>query len=69
MPASTYRLTASGACASCGADGGTQHRPTCQPDVVRRIKLQPSRRARRDVPLSAIMRDRTRFEDEVLRRL
>jgi hypothetical protein len=68
MPA-LPRLTQSGACASCGAYGGSQHRPTCSPNVKRRFKLGYSRQARRDRRTSAAMRDRTRFEDAVLRDL
>jgi hypothetical protein len=66
MPA-LLRLTQTGACASCGAYAGSQHRPTCRPDAKRRFKLGRSRQARRDSRTSAAMRDRTRFEDAVLR--
>jgi len=69
MPTPSYRYTSSGACASCGVPSANQHRRTCQPDVNRRIELQPSRRARRDARRSAVMRDRTRFEDEILNSL
>lgn len=65
----SLRLTQSGACASCGAYGGSQHRPTCQPDVPRKFKRPHSRRAKVDARMSAAMRDRTRFEDEVIARL
>jgi hypothetical protein len=68
MPA-LIRLTQSGACASCGAYAGSQDRPTCRPDVIRRFKLGYSRQAPRDSRTSAAMRDRTRFEDGVLREL
>ena len=32
-----------GACASCGAYGGSQHRPTCGPREGERIRLNRSR--------------------------
>ena len=39
MPATTIRLTTSGACASCGAHGASQHLSTCQPDVIHHYPL------------------------------
>jgi hypothetical protein len=63
----TIRLTASGACASCNAYGGTQHRPTCRPDVVRRFKRPSFRRARIDARLSAIARTYARQQDALVR--
>jgi hypothetical protein len=72
MPA-LPRLTASGACASCGAYGGSQHRPTCDPERVQRtgerIRLGRSRRAARDRRTSAAVRARERVERDLLRGL
>jgi hypothetical protein len=67
MPA-FLRLTQSGACASCGAYGNSQHTNCCL-DEIRRFKLGYSRRAKRDSRASAAMRDRPQLEDEVLARL
>ncbi len=64
-----YRLTQSGACASCGAYGGNQHRPTCQPDVKRVIQLQYSRQARRDAQTSAAVRATMAIDRALTRKL
>jgi hypothetical protein len=67
MPA-TFRTTSSGACCSCGAYGGSQHRPTCRPDgpPPYRIKLQRSRQARRDRRTSWVVRENERIQHELI---
>jgi hypothetical protein len=66
MPA-LLRLTQSGACASCGAYGNSQHGRSCQPELKRRFRLEFSRVARHDDHISAALRDRARLPPAQLR--
>jgi hypothetical protein len=66
-PSPSPRLTSSGACAACGAYGGSQHRPTCRPG--RRFQLGRFRRARRDSRISAALRDYEDYERSLIRDL
>jgi hypothetical protein len=52
-------------CRACGAYGGTQHRPTCQPG--RHFKLGHVRSA--DGKTSAAMRALVRHQDNLVREL
>ena len=63
----TFRLTASDACAACGAYGNTQHRPTCNPRRAVPIQLGLMRRARRNSRISAAVRNRLRLDQALLR--
>ena len=65
MPA-LFRTTSSGACASCGAYGATQHRPICQPEAKRVFRLSVTYRARRDSRFSAAAIARRRVDHERL---
>jgi len=56
--------TATGGCVSCGAYGGSQHRPTCQPG--KKFKLGRSRRARHDARASWAVREKERVELELI---
>jgi hypothetical protein len=59
------RVTRSGACAACGAYGGSSHRPTCEPG--RRIQLQSNWSILRDSRLSATVRDYMKYERWLIR--
>jgi hypothetical protein len=59
--------TRTGACRSCGAYGGTPHRPTCQPG--RRFKLGRFRGLRRSSRRSAAVVARTNVDRLMLRGL
>jgi hypothetical protein len=61
------RLTQSGACASCGAYGNSRHETSCQPEVKRRFRLEPSQVAQHDDHICATLRDRARFAPAQLR--
>jgi hypothetical protein len=63
------RLTQSGACAACGAYGGSQHRPNCRPRTGPRLRLGRMRNAKRDARLSAAVREKIRIDDELVRDL
>ena len=69
MPKSNdnIRLTPLGACASCGAYGGSQHQPTCNPG--KKFKLAPSRRAHQDAVNSNAFLVKDRIELQLIRNL
>ncbi|MBV9322310.1 MAG: hypothetical protein JO352_00825 [Chloroflexi bacterium] len=70
MPAiQVPRFTQSGACATCGAYGGTQHRPNCRPRTGPRFRLGRMRNVRRDARNSAAVREKMRVDDELVRDL
>jgi hypothetical protein len=63
------RATHSGACATCGAYGGTPHRPTCQPRTGSRIRLGRMLAARRDARKSAAAAAKYRVDGALIRGL
>ena len=68
MPAFS-RTTSSGACASCGAYGASQHRAICQPETKRVFRLSVTHLARRDSRNSAAAIARRCLDRELLRGL
>jgi hypothetical protein len=63
------RTTRSGACATCGAYGGTPHRPNCQPRTGPRPRLGRMLAARGDARKSAAARAKDRVELALIRGL
>jgi hypothetical protein len=69
MPA-TYRLTQSGACAHCGAYGGSQHRlPNCPEVPQTRFQRGHVPGAARDARISQVIRAWQQHERNPLERL
>jgi hypothetical protein len=66
MKSPVIRLTQSGACASCGAYGYSQHASTCRPELRRRFKLERSAACRHDSAIEAAIRDRARLDNDWL---
>ncbi|MBV9577332.1 MAG: hypothetical protein JO057_01945 [Chloroflexi bacterium] len=62
------RLTQSGACAACGAYGGTQH-PDCHPRTGPRLQLGHMRGAQRDARNSTVVREKLRIDSGLVRDL
>jgi hypothetical protein len=71
MPTPEFpRTTQSGACAVCGAYGGSQHRrPDCRPRTGPRFRLGRMRNARRDARNSAAILEKMRIDDDLVRDL
>jgi hypothetical protein len=63
------RTTQSGACAACGAYGGTPHRPTCRPRTGPRLRLGRMLAARRDARKSAAAAAKGRVDIALIRGL
>lgn len=68
MPTPQFpRLTQSGACAVCGAYGGSQHRPNCRPRTGPPFRLGRMRNVDRDARNSAAIREKIRIDNELAR--
>jgi len=69
MPAS-FRFTSSGACARCGAYGGTQHSlPNCQDQAATKFKRGHMPHAARDARISEVIRAWQEAERELVEHL